>query len=202
MPPSQFLNSTRSRLPGAGLEGVVPVPPLLGPPAAAAAAAPQGNILLGFRMQIQLQSEWCWAATGASTDRFYRPTSTLTQCGVANLELGTTSCCQTPTSCNQQRSLKSVLTKVQRLAPNGFTAGPVTFQSLQTQLAARRPVAVRVQWSGGGGHFVVIDGVEVTGNVPTVIVRDPYSGTSRVSYATFLTAYRGSGRWTHTYLTR
>ncbi|MFN5298973.1 MAG: papain-like cysteine protease family protein [Planctomycetaceae bacterium] len=191
--PSQFLRSTRTPLAAAGLAFAGPV---------GGAAVPAGPVLLGFRMQPQVHSNWCWAATGASTDRFYRTTSTRTQCSVANLEMGSTNCCQSPAPCNQQRSLSSVLTKLGCLAPNGFVTGRLTFAQLRTYLTARRPVAVRIQWSGGGGHFVVLDGVETSGNVQFVTVRDPASGTTRVAYSTFCTAYRGSGMWTHSYLTQ
>ncbi|MFM7160299.1 MAG: papain-like cysteine protease family protein [Planctomycetaceae bacterium] len=191
--PSQFLRSTRTPLALGGLAFAGPV---------GGAPAPNGPVLLGFRMQPQVHSNWCWAATGVSTDRYYRPASALTQCSVANLVTGSTSCCQSPGPCNQQRSLNLVLARLNCLAPNGFITGRLTFAQLRTRLVAGRPVAVRIEWSGGGGHFVVLDGVEVAGGVQYVTVRDPASGTTRVAYSTFCTAYRGSGTWTHSYLTQ
>ena len=60
-----------------------------------------------------------------------------------------------------------------------------------------RPLCVRIQWSGGGGHFVAIDGYHR--GLDMVAVDDPWSGASDVSLATFQTAYLGSGSWTHSY---
>jgi predicted double-glycine peptidase len=63
-------------------------------------------------------------------------------------------------------------------------------------LAAR--LGVRIQWVGGGGHFVVIGGYSLQ-NV--VDVRDPWYGNSSVDYTAFKGRYQGHGRWSHSYQT-
>jgi hypothetical protein len=57
-----------------------------------------------------------------------------------------------------------------------------------------------VAWSGGGAHFIAATGVE-EGDL--VFVSDCGSGTrSVVAYNTLVTAYHGSGTWTHSYFTK
>ena len=53
------------------------------------------NLVLGFNMEAQTQSNWCWAATSKSVSHFYSFLSPWTQCKVASKELNNT-CCNTP----------------------------------------------------------------------------------------------------------
>ena len=54
------------------------------------------SVTLPFTMQVQTQSNWCWAATATSVSLFYTSSSTWTQCTVANGELNLTDCCSRP----------------------------------------------------------------------------------------------------------
>jgi len=96
-----------------------------------------------------------------------------------------------------------------RLGSDGYTetgnleswqSGTVEQPVLEGELARNCPVAIRIGWSGGGGHFVVIDGSATSNG--TVHVQDPIYGTSDISQGTLATAYQGTGSWTHTYFTR
>ena len=60
-----------------------------------------------------------------------------------------------------------------------------------------RPLCVRIGWSGGGGHFVAIDGYNK--GLDMVAVDDPWYGASDVDLSVFQTSYQGSGSWTHSY---
>jgi len=153
---------------------------------------------LAFTMQTQQQTFWCWAAVAASVSAFFNPSTTWTQCGIVNAELGRTDCCTNGSSanCNVPWFLDDALTRTGNFRSMSNGAGTMTDVSQDIDIG--RPLCVRIQWSGdGGGHFVAIDGYHQ--GLDMVAVDDPWSGASDVSLATFQTAYRGSGSWTHSY---
>jgi hypothetical protein len=158
------------------------------------------DIILKFTMQQQQQSNWCWAATAVSIDHFYNPSSTSTQCAVANGQTGFSDCCGAGASgqCNIYGFLDDALTRVGHfVSSNGSTT---SFANTEAQVLQGRPLGIRVAWSGGGAHFVAATGTE---DNSMVYVSDCGSGTtSLVDYNTLLTAYRGSGTWTHSYFTK
>ncbi len=152
---------------------------------------------LAFIMQTQQQSQWCWAAVAASVSAFFNPSATWTQCGIVNAEFGRTDCCVNGSSanCNQPWSIRSGLQRTGNFRSMSLGAGTMTDVSQDVDIG--RPLCVRIGWSGGGGHAVVIDGYHE--GLDMVAVDDPWSGASDVSLATFQTAYRGWGSWTHSY---
>ena len=157
---------------------------------------------LGLTMQIQLQSNWCWAATSSSVFHFFQPASSAgSQCDIVNAELHQSTCCVNGASsvCNQPWYLDRALTRVGHF--KSMSNGPAAVPVLSTELGGKRPVCCRIGWAGGGGHFVAVDGLAMSAT-PFLTVKDPIYGTSSISYATFQTAYQGSGSWTHTYLTQ
>jgi hypothetical protein len=153
---------------------------------------------LVFTMQHQQQTNWCWAANGASVAAYYG--DTWTQCAVANGELGRNDCCS-PTgasgACNVYGFLDQALSVVGHF--DHMTGGTATRSVVTTEIDAGRPVGARTAWSGGGAHFVQLIGV-LPGDL--YAVDDPIFGKSDVSRSVFTTTYQGSGSWTHTYFTR
>lgn len=156
-------------------------------------------VLLSFAMQTQQQSNWCWSAVATSTSLFYNASSAWTQCAVVNDELGQTTCCAdgSTTACNQAWFLERALTRTNNL--NDWQAGSLSASAIRSQLVAGRPLGVRIGWSGGGGHFVIVHGIDASS---TVTVSDSIYGTSTMSLSAFKTKYQGTGSWTHSYLTR
>jgi hypothetical protein len=190
IPLQPSLARATAKLARAGQRGGGPPPP-----------GPASNWNLNFNMQLQLQTNWCWAATSSSVHRFYKPAAkNWTQCRVANAELTLKSCCKngSSTSCNVPWFLDRALTRVGHF--QSMSTGAFTVAQLQVELQASHPVGCRVGWSGGGGHFVVIDGLSISGST-RVTVRDPIYGTSSMDYNTFCTAYQTTGSWTHAYNT-
>ena len=155
--------------------------------------------LLNFIMQIQTQSNWCWAATSTSIAQYYDPATTWTQCTVANGELSRNDCCGGGASgpCNQANTLDTALSRVGHL--DHMVSGTVGRDDIKNEIVAGRPVCARTAWSGGGAHFVAIAGF-IEGDL--IEVHDPISGVSNVDYDVFVTSYQGSGSWTHSYFTR
>ena len=157
-----------------------------------------------FSMQDQNQNLWCWAATTVSVSAYYDPQTEWTQCALVNAEKGVTTCCDDGSSedCDQTNVLDAPLARAGVL--DRKQRGPVDFDVIRQEIDAGRPLAFRVKWSGGGGHFAVIEGYQTAG-AEWLAIQDPEPGYDAIDIPlTTLTdgAYRGTGSWTHTYFTR
>ncbi|HEY0411570.1 MAG TPA: papain-like cysteine protease family protein [Allosphingosinicella sp.] len=149
-------------------------------------------------MQQQTQGNWCWAANGASVGNLYWGSGTYTQCGIANTCQGKTTCCADPSGCNQYGYLDQALS-----AANSFDSmvqGTTGFAVLQGRVDNGQPVGTRVAWNGGGAHFTMVAGYDNNGN--TIVIQDPWYGTSTIAYSAYPSNYQGGGTWTHTYYTK
>ncbi|MET0637350.1 MAG: papain-like cysteine protease family protein [Chitinophagaceae bacterium] len=157
-------------------------------------------VSLPFSMQRQLQTNWCWAATATSISLFYNGTSVWTQCSVASQTLGQ-SCCSAPfpTPCNTAYYLDDAL-----LTTGNFVSytNMVPFNQVEAELKKGRIVACRIEWGGGRGHFIAICGCSTMAGVNYFDVDDPDAGQSTISEAGLLSAYAGSGSWSHTFITK
>jgi hypothetical protein len=157
---------------------------------------------LHFTMQQQEQTQWCWAATSVSVRSHYDPQTGWTQCGIVNAEKGLAVCCQDGSSdaCNQPNVLDSPLNRAEVF--DHKQGGPVAYDSIRNEIDAGRPLAWRIGWTGGGGHFAVIEGYQRVG-AEWVAVDDPWYGASDVPVSSLTGgAYKRSGSWTHSYFTR
>lgn len=156
---------------------------------------------LEFDMQEQEHNRWCWAAVSVSIDHFFDHNSEWRQCGIAHLELGA-ECCQKPVprKCNEVHKLAPALERVGRL--RGQPVGTLTMEEVRREIdVGKSPIAIRVVWKDGGGHFPVICGYEQTPRGDMVIVRDPFFGESIIPHDKLLTDYQvGHGAWTTSFL--
>jgi hypothetical protein len=156
--------------------------------------------LLNFTVPAQTQTNWCWAAVSTGVAHYYSSTSTVTQCQVVNAQLSRTDCCKNPgsTSCNVTGFLDQGLTFVGHL--KSVQSSAATYSAVSDAVNSGTPPCIRIGWSGGGGHFVGVFGIEPTN---MVWVTDPIYGQSLVSNATLTGGtYQGNGTWTHTYFTQ
>lgn len=157
---------------------------------------------LNFTMQHQEQQNWCWAATSVSVAAHYHPQTGWTQCTMVNAEKGITTCCEDGSSvaCDQPNVLDNPLNRAEVL--DHKQKGPAAYDVIRNEIDAGRPLAWRIGWSGGGGHFAVIEGYQRIGD-EWVAVDDPWYGASDLAVSTLTGGlYQGSGSWTHTYFTR
>jgi hypothetical protein len=155
-----------------------------------------------FTMQHQQQSQWCWAATSVSVALYYQSWSGWTQCEMVNQERGQTTCCDDGSTdlCNQPNVLDSPLDRAGVL--DHMVGGSIAYDEVAAEIDAGRPVAWRIQWAGGGGHFAVIEGYRWLGG-QWFAIDDPWYGQSDVPLTTLTGGtYQGSGSWSHTYFTR
>ena len=74
-----------------------------------------------------------------------------------------------------------------------------TYAATSEAVNGGTPPCIRIGWSGGGGHFIGVYGIEPT---DMLWVTDPIYGESLVSYSTLTGGtYQGNGTWTNTYFT-
>jgi Papain-like cysteine protease AvrRpt2 len=189
--------------------GLAPTTAALAPAGGAAAVAP-GKGGYPFTMQTQTEDNWCWAATAVSTSRHYSSASSWTQCKLANTILSRPSgvdCCAfgSDPECDVEWYLDRALTATANLLD--VRAGAIAFSDLTKLLDGDRPLGVRIEWGGGGGHFVVFHEWEkTTSGTEFVVVADPYYGGRTVPYNDCVYRYPATGAltgtWTHSYWTQ
>ena len=111
-------------------------------------------------MQDQIMDFWCWAAVSAATEKYFNPLTAKTQCDIASA-VKQDHCCPRKEVCNTADSLELALNKIRRLrAP--VVEGPTPFNQIRNEIRDGFPVAARIAWDGGGGHFVVITGYRIS----------------------------------------
>ncbi len=161
-------------------------------------------VRLNFTMQDQSQTLWCWAATTVSVAAYYDPQSDWTQCAMVNAVKELTTCCGDGSSieCDEANVLDAPLSRADVL--DHKERGSVGYDVIRQETDAGRPIAFRIRWSGGGGHFAVIEGYRGSGD-EFVAVDDPDPGYDAVDISVSALTdgkYQGTGSWTHTYFTR
>jgi len=170
------------------------------PAAAAAAGGAPSQSLNGFSVEIQQQSEWCWAAVSTSVATFFG-SAAWTQCRVASGELAPLNCCggDAADSCNQPWYLDRALTRVGHF--DRITFSSATFAVVQGEINGGRPLGCRIAWAGGSAHFVAVGGWRVTADGSQYVnICDPYYGPTTKKYSDFVSAYMTPGdSWTHSY---
>lgn len=149
-------------------------------------------------VQRQQQTNWCWAAVAVSIADFYGAAPT--QCAFVNTRLGRTDCCGAGAAgpCNQTHSGRDAIDALGHLAD--WDASRPGQALIRAEIDANRPMAVRVEWAGGGAHLLVVDGY--LENFDFVAVDDPWFGTADIALSTLHSAYQGTGSVTHHYLTQ
>lgn len=160
---------------------------------------------MALQMTPQQEPNWCWAAVACAVKTFFSPAAGATQCGIAQPVLLTeaqissaVSCCANAKQCNKPAELQDALKAVNNLQQ--MDTGFLSPADVETELNDGRPVGVRIQWSDGGGHFILIDGYrEFSSGAVQVHVSDPYYGPSYVLHSDLVNDYLGDGVWTHTY---
>lgn len=169
---------------------------------------------VSLTIQRQEKSEWCWAATSVSVDLFFRPDSTHTQCDMASLVLDLP-CCDDgkpaqSDACNAPHALNPVLGRLHLLAADPILT-PLTFDRVQKEIDAGRPVCVLIKWLDNQGHvtdrghFIAINGYHVTpAQTQFVSITDPLYGASEIAFLQFISkpgGYRdGKGVWFASFL--
>jgi hypothetical protein len=171
----------------------------LGETVVAAAARTQ----VQFTMREQEAWNWCFAAVAVSVSQCYDANSTWRQCDVANEVLpdlpADCDCCQEDGRCDKAGLVSEALTKVAVL--DEVVSSALSFDNIQSEIAANRVVPLQFVWSGGDAHVVVIYRV---GDGQSLSIRDSREPDKIVTtgWDTLRTRYDGkAGNWTNTYRT-
>ncbi|MEM9556465.1 MAG: papain-like cysteine protease family protein [Acidobacteriota bacterium] len=152
---------------------------------------------LDLVVERQQRSQWCWAAIGASLARFYR-TGSWSQREIASEVFGVGSCePKSADSWDRCATLDDVLRRVGCFSH--WSPGRPTFERVQSEIAAGRPLCLGLAWSDGGNHYVVVRGAFAARR--ELSVDDPLHGPSIQHYDSFPMGYRGGGVWRETYWT-
>lgn len=164
-----------------------------------------GNAVAGLDIPEQFNTVWCWCAVTLGLRNFYDgPFPPLQQCDVANAVLGIDTACADPLGPQAFKllALERALRRFDLMLGDPIEE-PLTMAQITRQIDAGRPIATRIEFSLGAGHFVVICGYRSEGIAPTVLVEDPATGLQRdMSLSKFTRSFDGPSRWTHSYLTR
>jgi len=106
----------------------------------------------------QETSMWCWAASGEMVMQFVQPGLDVKQCEEANRYFTRTDCCNSPVPGPCISGGWDVL------ASYGFSfnrkeGSPLSWEELNSQICANKPVMFAWAWDGGGGHMMVVTGI-------------------------------------------
>ena len=150
-----------------------------------------GAVILDVDQIQQEMTNWCWAATSQSVLRYYGHDFTQTQIAAYGTDgandwnwlYGST---ENPT----RRGIDMILHNFGGLESLSYERSFDIVES-ESDINSGKPLFVRWGWNTGGGHFVVLKGIEDN----TAYLMDPWYGATINSYSWVLS---GSGHtWTH-----
>jgi hypothetical protein len=156
-------------------------------------------VCLGFVLEPQQQSNWCWAAIAVSLAHFYG-VGRYTQHEVAVAVLGARKTDEELPSdqINTIALLDDALRFVRCAA--SWSPGRPALREIAREIMSGRPVCVCLQWQTGDAHYVVLTGCDAGSGELTV--EDPLHGPSLQQFDTFPRTYRSAGAvWRGSYWT-
>ena len=158
-------------------------------PTAALAATKRLNIT----MQAQQKTNWCWAASGNTIATWYGRNYSQNQ--FCNAAFGRAQGYECP---NSQAALDNVQNALYwaGISPGSYVNGWLRYSTVQSEIAAGRPVETRIQWSSGGGHMHVLYGYDDANSL--VYWGDPWPSSNRYNWASHAWYVNNSEFfWTH-----
>ncbi|WP_406501712.1 C39 family peptidase [Streptomyces sp. NBC_01590] len=159
-------------------------------PAVSGAAATQR---LDITMQAQQKTNWCWAASGNTIATWFGRTYSQNQ--FCNAAFGRAQGYECP---NSQATLGNVQDGLYwaGINPGSYVTGWLRYPTVQSEIAAGRPVETRIQWSSGGGHMHVLYGYDDSGS--WVYWGDPWPSSNRYNWASHAWYVNNNEfSWTH-----
>jgi hypothetical protein len=163
-----------------------------------------------FAMQVQQETEWCWAAVAVSISCYLDPSSqpAWTQATLATKVLqqegkisAAVNCSENADPCNCPASLTDALTTTGNFSET--IAAPLSFANLKQQLDNGMPVCAQIDWFDGGAHAIALDGYQIfASGAQTVVVQDPLNGPSIQFYDDLVDDYLADGTWSNTSLVK
>jgi hypothetical protein len=174
----------------------------------------------------QAQSNWCWAATSEMVGNYLYPSTDRTQWDVVFDRAGITELLDQLASrtyaglcdlldllgididydLNQDGNAADVCTGIGYITHGTVSTSWGSTLSIATHYAeidSGQPVAVRMGWTGGGGHWLVASGYEDRNtSIPELVLVDPWQNTPTRAYpysalTTVCAIGTGTGTYTH-----
>jgi hypothetical protein len=135
--------------------------------------------VLGVPQTYQEMTEWCWGACSEAVLGYYEEARTQTEiaqygtvgANIWNWLYGTST---NPT----RNGVNLILNHFGQISSVGCGA-PMPEASVQDEIDGGRPIVIRWLWASGGGHHVVVRGIEES----TLYLMDPWNGPTINSYA-------------------
>jgi len=199
----------------AGTKALLGAPDPLQPGAPGTKAMPQDQVAtnthaidssadskwLAMKEQPQEQTNWCWAATGASIANYIEKSDKWTQCNLATITFKTLGDCCDPANtdkCNRTAFGDIALENVHHYN------GPIEtleWETITNEIGNGHPISVGITWNGGGAHNPVIDGYSGSDPGSGVIeVQDPWYGPTTIALSDFPGNYQGRATFNQGYL--
>lgn len=150
--------------------------------------------VLSVPQYTQEKDQWCWDACCQMILKYYGHTYSQTEIAVWALgsDINEPNYLFDPPSSCTYHPCTEVLSHFGSIDSSG-TQSYISWSTLDNEMANSRPVMIAVYWDSGGGHAIVLRGVDEN----DVYVNDPWYGQSVQSYQGVL-RYRGNGTWGQT----
>lgn len=170
-----------------------PVPTRVRPAGAAGSLSTGTSKTLNISMQQQVNSNWCWAASGDTIAGWFGYNYTQNQFCDAAFGRSLSSTCP-----NNEAALDDVQNALSWIGidPGDYVTGYLYYSTVQNEINSNRPVETRIQWSSGGGHMEVLYGYDASSN--WVYWGDPWPSDYRYNWADYSYYVSNSSfSWTH-----
>lgn len=131
------------------------------------------NAQADLKVEVQQQTNWCWAANSKCIFNYYNIKKDKEQCDIVNWSFSKSSCCRSKSSCNQMNNMGPIyriIANFGELKANHYR-GPMSKSELEKAHEEKRPYIVGCMWRGGNGGHVVVGGAFENGRVT---VMDPW----------------------------
>jgi hypothetical protein len=141
---------------------------------------PVTEVSLNVALIPQETRNWCWAASAEMAMEFLG--GNVQQCDEANKEFGRNDCCTIQRCPNPVYSHACVTGGWPEYSKYGFSSKrtsntALTWEQLWEQIYCKRaPVAFSWHWSGGGGHMMVVRGLQILPDGTKMVeINDPWA---------------------------
>ncbi|MEU2718441.1 papain-like cysteine protease family protein [Streptomyces sp. NPDC007205] len=152
-----------------------------------------GQKTVSIKMQKQVQSQWCWDASGLTIAKYWGFT------GYDQHDFCQLAATGRWVNCNNQpATLDDMANGLDRMgiADSGDSISRASFSETTQQIKAGHPFAVRIGWRSGGGHMNVIYGYDSASRM--IAVGDPWPDTQTYTWWAY-DKYSSNNQfeWTH-----
>lgn len=153
-------------------------------------------------LRVQEHSQWCWAGASQMVLNYFGKTPT--QCAEVNYAIGINYACGNTTfnwnsNANQPKPTNTITYILNGWNVSSSVVGKLSQATSTSKINANKPYILLWQWTGGGGHFVVVRGY--TNNGATLYINNPWPGEGSYYRSYASTASASDRYWYNTAVT-